>query len=201
MTATYVGPATDAGGKPPTQPPADPDPQEIAVDADTGAFSDAYQLAPGVWDLTISATGAAAKTTTEQRHVTVAYTGVALVIRVKDARAWLKVWVDDQLVQAEGERVIQPGKSVVTGQNSIRSDGQLWRDLFHLNGTRLGSSANPVSRRRGCCCQGAGEDRTHELSATSAVEDHQPREVIMVEPRVRPSLPPNPAPEASSATC
>lgn len=146
VSATYVGPATDAGGKAPVQPPADPDPQEIVVEAETGAFSDAYQLAPGVWDLTISATGAADKTTTEQRHVTVAYTGVALVVRVRDARAWLKVWVDDQLVPGyEGGRVIQPGKSVeFTGQKSIEvRTGNSGATYFTLNGTRLGALGKP----------------------------------------------------------
>ena len=145
VSATYVGPATDAaqGAGPAASRSRSPGDR---VDAETGAFSDAYQLAPGVWDLTISATGAAAKTTTEQRHVTVAYTGVALVIRVKDAGAWLKVWVDDQLVPGyEGGRVIQPGKSVeFTGQNSIEvRTGNSGATYFTLNGTRLGSLGKP----------------------------------------------------------
>ncbi|MFI5292034.1 MAG: RodZ domain-containing protein [Candidatus Limnocylindrales bacterium] len=140
VTATYVGPAPE--GEPPAQAPADPEPQEMPVEEGGGAFSDAYQLAPGTWDLSISASGAADKTTSEMRRVTVAYTGVALIIRVRDARAWLKVWVDGELAPGyEGGRVIQPGKSVeFTGQESIEvRTGNSGATYFTVNGTRLGA--------------------------------------------------------------
>ena len=142
VSAAYVGPAPDTGSKADDQPPAEPEPQEIAVEAETGAFSDAYQLAPGSWDLTITASGDAGKTTTERRRVTVAYTGVALVVRIRDARAWLKVWVDGKLAPGyEGGRVFQPGKTVeFTGDESIEvRTGNSGATYFILNGTRLGA--------------------------------------------------------------
>ena len=142
VSAAYVGPAPESGDKAPSEPPADPEPQEIAVAAETGDFSDAYQLAPGSWTLTISASGEADKTTTEQRRVTVAYTGVALVVKIRDARAWLKVWVDGEVVPGyEGGRVIQPGKSVeFTGKEEIEvRTGNSGATYFTLNGTRLGA--------------------------------------------------------------
>src|SRR3989337_2919567 len=47
VSATYLGPAgTIPSGHPTPQPPPMPEPVEMAVDPDTGAFSDAYQLAP-----------------------------------------------------------------------------------------------------------------------------------------------------------
>jgi cytoskeletal protein RodZ len=146
VSATYVGPAPDGGDKTSAEPPTDPEPQEIAVEGETGDFSDAYQLAPGIWTLTISASGEAGKTTTEQRRVTVAYTGVALVVKVRDARAWLKVWVDGEVVPGyEGGRVIQPGKSVeFTGKEEIEvRTGNSGATYFTLNGTRLGALGKP----------------------------------------------------------
>ncbi len=146
VSAAYVGPAPDSGDKAAAAPPADPEPQEIAVEAETGDFSDAYQLAPGTWTLTISASGEAGKTTTEQRRVTVAYTGVALVVKIRDARAWLKVWVDGEVVPGyEGGRVIQPGKSVeFTGNEEIEvRTGNSGATYFTLNGTRLGALGKP----------------------------------------------------------
>jgi cytoskeletal protein RodZ len=140
VTASYVGPADAAD--PPAEPPTDPEPQEVAVEEENGSFSDAYQLAPGTWDLTVTASGSGDKTTAEMRRVTVAYTGVALVIRVRDARAWLKVWIDGDVAPGyEGGRVIQPGKTVDFKANEtieVRT-GNSGATIFTLNGTRLGS--------------------------------------------------------------
>ena len=140
VSAAYVGPAP--GDDTPAASPPVPEPQEITVEPETGAFSDAYQLAPGSWDLTITASGVGDKATTEQRRVTVAYTGVALVVRIRDARAWLKVWIDGEVAPGyEGGRVIQPGKTVeFTGSESIEvRTGNSGATYFTLNGTRLGS--------------------------------------------------------------
>lgn len=140
VSAAYVEAAP--GDAKPAEPPAVPEPQDIAVEAETGAFSDAYQLAPGIWDVTITATGIGDKATTEQRRVTVAYTGVALVVRIRDARAWLKVWIDGEVAPGyEGGRVIQPGKTVeFAGAESIEvRTGNSGATYFTLNGTRLGS--------------------------------------------------------------
>lgn len=125
---------------PPWEPATPPDARDIAV-ADDGAFSDAYQLAPGAWTLTITATGAQGKTTTVTREITVAFTGVNLVIDVRDGRAWIKVWVDGEVAPDAPGIIVQPGGSLeFTGQQTIEvRTGSSGSTFFTLNGTALGS--------------------------------------------------------------
>jgi len=147
VSATYLGPAgTIPSGQPTPQPPPMPEPVEMAVDPDTGAFSDAYQLAPGRWQLTITATGPADKTTTERRTISVEFTGVNLVISVRDAAAWLKVWVDDQLVPGyEAGSTVRAGKTLeFTGKTSVEvRTGNSGATFFTLNGSPLGALGKP----------------------------------------------------------
>ena len=143
ISATYQGPADSAAvPKETPQPPAPPDAQEIAVEPDTGTFSDAYQLAPGRWQLTIAATDASDKTTTVLRSVSVTFTGVNLVVQMKGASAWLKVWVDGVLVPGyEGGVTIKAGKSVgFGGKKSVEvRSGNPGATYFLLNGVSLGA--------------------------------------------------------------
>ncbi|MFI5253876.1 MAG: helix-turn-helix domain-containing protein [Candidatus Limnocylindrales bacterium] len=149
VSATYQGPVgVDPGAKATPQPPDDPAAMEIAVD-DAGSFSDAYQLAPGRWQLTITATDAAAKTTTILRNVSVAYTGVDLIVQVKGSPAWLKVWVDDTVVTGYASGVnTKAGKTLEfagTTSVEVRTDDPA-ATYFTLNGVplgSLGSGANP----------------------------------------------------------
>jgi len=137
VSAELVGPAEGGG------PPAgrQPQPKEIEVGRN-GAFSGSYQLAPGEWTLTISSTNAQNKTTTERRTVSVAFTGVNLVVEVRGDPAWLKVWVDGKVVEGYAAgRIVQPGNSVdfsADGRIEVRT-GSSGSTHFILNGERLGA--------------------------------------------------------------
>jgi cytoskeletal protein RodZ len=143
VSATYQGPAGSTPAAEPTPaPPATPAEQEIAVDPDSGTFSDAYQLAPGRWQLTITATDASDKTTTVLRNVSVAYTGVNLVVQIKDGPAWIKVWVDDVLVPGYEKGVTaKAGKTLeFSGKTSVEvRTGDPGTTYFTLNGVSLGT--------------------------------------------------------------
>jgi cytoskeletal protein RodZ len=141
VSATYQGPV----GATPTPTPRPPDPPNalpIAVDPDTGAFSDSYPLSPGRWQLAIAATDASDKTTTVLRNVSVAYTGVNLDVQVKGSAAWLKVWIDDVLVPGyEGGVTAKAGQTVhFKGNTSVEvRSGNPGSTFFVLNGVSLGS--------------------------------------------------------------
>ena len=146
VTAQYLGPT---GASPSAQPspraPAMPAAKQIAVAAD-GSFSDSYRLAPGRWALTITATGLGDKTTTEQRTVSVAFTGVDLVIAVRNGSAWIKVWVDGQVVPGYlSGQTITAGKTLeFTGKTSVEvRTGNSGSTYFTLNGSSLGSLGGP----------------------------------------------------------
>jgi len=76
-----------------------PSTNKVAID---GTFSVVVQLCPGVWQLSIVAdNGQGLKATAQTRTITIAYTGLTVVIELKGGNAWLKVWrdgvVDDSL--------------------------------------------------------------------------------------------------------
>ncbi|HET7678419.1 MAG TPA: hypothetical protein VFK38_11280, partial [Candidatus Limnocylindrales bacterium] len=142
VSAAYQGPvASPAPGQASPMPPVVPPAKEIAVGED-GRFSDSYQLAPGRWQLTITATGAQQKQTTETRTISVAFTGVNLVLEIRHSRAWVKVWVDGVVAPGyEAGVTLQPGKSVeFTAQRSVEvRTGSSGATFFTLNGAPLGS--------------------------------------------------------------
>jgi len=147
VSARYLG---SVGPRPSTGPGASatpgattvPAPKQISVAPD-GSFSDSYQLAPGKWSLTITATGTQQETTTETRSVTVAFTGVDLVVAIKGSPAWLKVWVDGTLdpTLGAGGQTFAAGKTVeFTGQHSVEvRTGSAGSTYFTLNGQALGA--------------------------------------------------------------
>jgi cytoskeletal protein RodZ len=142
--------APGAGGEetPGSSGSADPSPQtgraqpkQIRV-RDDGRFSDSYQLSPGRWELTITATGEQDKTTTEKRTVSVEFTGVTLAIEVRNDPAWVRVSVDGQVADGyEAGRTLQPGQTVTfTARRSVEvRTGSSGSTFFILNGERLGS--------------------------------------------------------------
>ncbi|HMK92118.1 MAG TPA: helix-turn-helix domain-containing protein [Thermoleophilia bacterium] len=146
VSAAYQGPsASPAPGKATPKPPETPAAKQIAVD-ENGDFADSYQLAPGQWTLTITATGEGDKTTTEQRRVSVSFTGVDLVVEIKGGSAWIKVWVDGKLVPGyESGIVYRSGRTLeFNGQTSVEvRTGSSGVTYFTLNGTPLGSLGNP----------------------------------------------------------
>jgi cytoskeletal protein RodZ len=140
VSARYAG-ALPGASRPRSSPPRNPAAKDIRVRED-GRFSDSYQLAPGRWTMTISAAGEQEKTTTETRNVSVTFTGVNLVVDVKNAPAWIKVWVDDE--PAEGYEIgktLQPGTTVeFTADRSVEvRTGSSGATFFTLNGNSLGS--------------------------------------------------------------
>jgi cytoskeletal protein RodZ len=151
ISATYVGevgaspappptatPAPSPGASPATSPP--PDGTSVEVD-ENGAFSLPLELTAGQWAITVTATGDAGKTASLTRHVTVAYRGVNLVVTIRGGAAWIKVWVDGQLVGPQSGRVFSGGKTLTfTGQKSIEiRTGSSGNTFFTLNGVSLGS--------------------------------------------------------------
>ncbi len=148
ISATYAGPASGgaavpAGTAAPTATPvATPAPKEISVAPD-GSFSDSYQLPLGKWTLTITASGSQRETTTEHRSVTVAFTGVDVVISVKGGPAWIKAWVDGTIdpTLGSGGLVFQSGRTMeLTGQHSVEvRTGSSGVTYFTVNGQSLGA--------------------------------------------------------------
>jgi hypothetical protein len=90
----------------------------------------------------VTASSAEGKTTSLTRSVTVVYEGVNLVVKIKGGRAWLKVWVDDEIDPDVGSagRVYNSGKTLTfTGKKSVEvRTGSSGVTYFTLNGTSLG---------------------------------------------------------------
>ena len=142
VSAKYLGPVGPQPSTAAASPAATPAPKQIPVAPD-GSFSDSYQLAPGKWSLTITATGKQQETTTETRSVTVAFTGVDLVIAIKGSPAWLKVWVDGVVdpTLGNGGQTFAVGRTVeFTAQHTVEvRTGSAGSTYFTLNGQSLGA--------------------------------------------------------------
>lgn len=150
VSATYAGPVSATSSPPAASPrssakpaatPKPPASKRITVGSD-GSFSDSYQLAPGRWALTITASGAFDRATTEQRTVSVAFTGVDLVVAIRGGPAWIKVWLDGQLATGfEAGQTEAAGKTLeFTAKTSIEvRTGSAGATNFTLNGTALGA--------------------------------------------------------------
>ncbi len=145
VSATYLGPVGPQPSAAPA-PSSTPAPEQMAVAPD-GSFSDSYQLSPGKWSLTITAIGNQQETTTETRSVTVAFTGVDIVIAIKGSPAWLKVWVDGTIdpTVGGGGQTYAVGKTLeFTGQHSVEvRTGSSGSTFFTLNGQSLGALGQP----------------------------------------------------------
>lgn len=151
ISATWDGPV---GGAPVRSPgpsgapggtPA-PAPISVAVGADGAWDTDAnpLQLTTGRWTITITASNAATTATqTQARHVSVAYKGVNLVVKIKGGAAWIKVWVDGKIDPTVGRagRTYRDGQVLTfTGQTSVEvRTGSSGVTLFTLNGQSLGA--------------------------------------------------------------
>jgi cytoskeletal protein RodZ len=145
---------TPAPGASPSAAPtpiSSPDVGPVTVDvASDGSFESPLNLSTGNWEVSVTAISADGKTTTLDRHVSIQYKGVTLVITIKGGRAWLKVWVDDKVspVTGAGGVVYDPGKVLTfTAQHSIEvRTGKSSATYFTLNGQDLGhmsSKGNP----------------------------------------------------------
>jgi cytoskeletal protein RodZ len=106
------------------------------------------QLTAGRWAITVTASSSQGKTSSTQvRHVTVAYNGVSLVVSIKGGSAWVKVWVDGQLDPTVGRagKTLHDGQVLTfAGQTSVEvRTGSSGATSFTLNGQDLG----PLGKR------------------------------------------------------
>ncbi len=114
---------------------------------DDGSFTTPLELTEGRWSITVTATSPEGKTTSLTRTVTVAYTGVNLVVSISGGAAWLKVWVDgtlDPSIPASG-KVFSSGRVLTfTAETSIEvRSGSSGFTLFTLNAVPLGALGRP----------------------------------------------------------
>ena len=141
VTATFDGPVVGGSGNARASPPPAPAPVEVPV-ADDGTFSTSLQLTTGRWSIIVTASGAT-NSSSQTRHVSVAFKGVNLVVAVKGSPAWIKVWVDGKLSTITGGagKTYQPGKTIAfTGSTSIEvRTGSSGGTFFTLNGDSLGA--------------------------------------------------------------
>jgi hypothetical protein len=110
--------------------------------AEDGSFElPPLELTAGSWAITVTATSAEGKTASLTRRITVAFSGVNLVVSIKGGPAWIKVWVDGKLVGAQAGQVYQAGRTLTfTGKSSVEvRSGSSGSTRFTLNGVSLGA--------------------------------------------------------------
>jgi len=96
VAATYLGPSSGAPAASSAPSPPVAEAREIAVESD-GTFSGSYELTTGQWRLTVTSTGEANRQTSVTRTITVAYTGVNVLVELTGGQVWLRVRVDGEL--------------------------------------------------------------------------------------------------------
>ena len=109
--------------------------------AEDGSFEFApLELTAGRWAITVTATSAQGQTATQTRNIVVAYSGVNLVVAIRGNPAWVKVWVDGELVGPQSGRVFAAGKTITFhGTTSVEvRTGSSGSTHFALNGVSLG---------------------------------------------------------------
>ena len=146
-TGSAPSPSTKPGASaaPSSAPPA-PAPMTLQV-ADDGTWSTGdtpLQLTTGRWAITVTAlNGQGTSSSSQTRHVTVAYKGVNLVVSIKGGSAWVKVWVDGQLDPTTGRagKTLHDGQVLTfNGDTSIEvRTGSSGTTFFSLNGQSLGA--------------------------------------------------------------
>ena len=144
VATLYLGAAGGASVTPAASgsPSGSPKPGTTIDVADDGSFVfPPLELTAGRWAITVTATSAQGQTAALTRNVTVAFSGVTLVVSVKGSPAWIKVWVDGQVVGPQSGRVVEPGRTLTfTGKTSIEvRTGSSGATHFTLNGVSLGS--------------------------------------------------------------
>ena len=116
-------------------------PVTVAVKED-GTFSSPLELTAGRWSITVTATSAQGKSASLTRTITVAYKGVTLVVTIKSAATWIKVWVDGIVspdTTAAGKTYAAGTVLTFTGTKSIEvRSGSSGNTSFTLNGTNVG---------------------------------------------------------------
>jgi hypothetical protein len=135
-----VAPGSSAA--PGASPGATAEPGTTIDVASDGSFTfPPLELTAGRWSITVKATSAEGKTASQTRTITIAYSGVNVAVTIKGGPAWIKVWIDGQLVGPQGGTVYGNGKTITfTGKNSVEiRTGSSGYTKFTLNGVSLGS--------------------------------------------------------------
>lgn len=141
VTTAYLG---EEGASATPEPGASPVPgpgRTIPV-ADDGSFEfPPLELTTGRWAITVTATSEEGQTASQTRTITVAFSGVTLVVNIRGGPAWIKVWVDGELEGPQSGRVYQAGRTATfSGEDSIEvRTGSSGNTHFTLNGESLGS--------------------------------------------------------------
>ena len=140
-------PAAPAGSQAPgASPGATPDPGTTVDVAEDGSFAlPPLELTAGRWSITVTASSAEGKTASLTRQITVAYSGVNLVVSIRGGPAWVKVWIDGKLQGGGGGTVYQAGRTLTfSGVTSVEvRTGSSGSTRFALNGVTLGALGNP----------------------------------------------------------
>jgi hypothetical protein len=99
------------------------------------------ELTTGRWAITVTATSTDGKTAALTRQISVAYSGVNLVVSIRGGPAWIKVWIDGELDGPQSGRVIAAGKRLTfSGETSVEvRTGSSGSTHFALNGVSLGA--------------------------------------------------------------
>ena len=141
ITAVDAGPLKPvASGKPTPVPAAPPAPLHLTVGTD-GAFTGTYQLPPGRWTVTATASSTGGQTTAVSHTVTVAIAGVVLVVEIKGGSAWIKVWVDGRVVPSYTGVTVRAGTRLqFSGNQSVEvRTGSAGATYFTMNGVAIGT--------------------------------------------------------------
>lgn len=135
-------PGASPGVSPGASPVATAEPGTTVDVAADGSFAlPPLELTAGRWAITVTAKSAEGKTASLTRQITVAYSGVNLVVTIKGSAAWIKVWIDGQLQGGGGGTVYASGKTfTLSGKTSVEvRTGSSGSTRFTLNGVSLGA--------------------------------------------------------------
>lgn len=141
-TAAPATVAPGSSGAPGSSPGATPGPgATVNVEEDGSFAAPPLELTAGRWAITVTATSAEGKTASLTRQITVAYSGVNVVVSIRGGPAWIKVWVDGELRGPAGGTVYQAGRTLTfTGERSVEiRTGSSGSTRFTVNGVSLGS--------------------------------------------------------------
>ena len=110
--------------------------------ANDGSFDTPLDLGAGSWQVVITASSADGKLTSLTRHVTVAYQGLTLVVRVAGGSTWVVVKVDGKIDPQTGIQgvLMHNGDTLTfTGKQSIKiQTGIAGVTYYTLNGQDIG---------------------------------------------------------------
>lgn len=141
-----AAPTVAPSAAPGASPGATSDPGTTVDVAEDGTFTlPPLELTAGRWAITVTATSTEGKTASLTRQITVAYSGVNLVVSIKGGPAWIKVWIDGKLQGPGGGTVYLSGKTLTfSGERSVEiRTGSSGNTRFTLNGVSLGTLGRP----------------------------------------------------------